>query len=119
MKREKEIKTLTITHRNGETDTVENGSLALSSFEAKKNMNVSESKVVTFHAVDHIEVTKRMEADIIADGTCEKDCNSMGDPSITGLNQLNVIANEEFDPLDGVTGYDDNGETISVTVEEE
>lgn len=119
MKREKEIKTLTITHRNGETDTVEDGSLALSSFEAKKNMNVSESKVVTFHAVDHIEVTKRMEADIIADGTCEKDCNAMGDPSITGLNQLNVMTNEEFDPLDGVTGYDDNGERITVTVEEE
>lgn len=119
MKREKEIKTLTITHRNGETDTVEDGSLALSSFEAKKNMNVSESKVVTFHAVDHIEVTKKMEVDIIADGTCEKDCNAMGDPSITGLSTLETEVDTEFDPLEGVTGYDDNGDTISVTVEEE
>lgn len=119
MKREKEIKTLTITHRNGETDTVEDGSLALSSFEAKKNMNVSESKVVTFHAVDHIEVTKRMEVDIIADGTCEKDCNAMGDPSITGLSTFETKVGVEFDPLEGVTGYDDNGERITVTVEEE
>lgn len=119
MKRLKEVKDLTITHGNGDIDEVQDGSLALSSFENKKPMNVSETKVVTFHAVDHIEVTKRMEVDIIADGTCEKDCNVMGDPSITGLSTFETKVDVEFDPLEGVTGYDDNGERITVTVEEE
>lgn len=118
MKREKEIKTLTITHRNGEVDTVEDGSLALSSFEAKKNINVSESKVVTFHAVDHIEVEKSFETQVTTDETCEKGCDFMTAPSITGLNQLNVMTNEEFDPTENVNAYDDNGNAIPVEVEE-
>lgn len=117
MKRLKEVKDLIITH--GDVDEVKDGSLALSSFENKMPMNVSENKVVTFHAVDHIEVKKHFDADIIGDDTCEKDCNAMGDPAITGMSTINTKVDTEFDPMEGVNGYDDNGDPITVTVEEE
>lgn len=118
MKRLKEVKDLTITHGNGDVDEVKDGSLALSSFENKKPMNVSETKVVTFHAVDHIEVVKRFDTEVIPDESCEKGCESMTDPSITGLTTLNVMTNEEFDPTENVKAYDDNGNEIPVEVKE-
>lgn len=39
------------------------------------------------------------------------------DPTISGLTPISVTVGEEFDPLDGVTAVDGNGNTLTVTVE--
>lgn len=43
---------------------------------------------------------------------------SISDPVISGLTPLTVEVNEEFDPLDGVSAVDGNGNSVEVTVEE-
>lgn len=41
----------------------------------------------------------------------------IADPTISGISEtINVKKNEEFDPLDGVTAVDGNGNTVTVTV---
>lgn len=43
--------------------------------------------------------------------------NAIADPTISGISEtINVKKNEEFDPLDGVTAVDGNGNTVTVTV---
>ncbi len=41
----------------------------------------------------------------------------IANPTISGLSELTVEVNEEFDPLDGVTGEDGNGNPVEVTYE--
>lgn len=43
---------------------------------------------------------------------------AISDPVISGLTPLTVEVNEEFDPLDGVSAVDGNGNPVEVTVEE-
>lgn len=43
---------------------------------------------------------------------------AISDPVISGLTPLTVEVNEEFDPLDGVSAVDGNGNSVEVTVEE-
>lgn len=42
---------------------------------------------------------------------------TIDDPTISGADTITVQVNEEFDPLDGVTAVDGNGNTLEVTVE--
>lgn len=42
----------------------------------------------------------------------------IANPTISGLTELTVTVNEEFDPLVGVSAVDGNGNVIAVTVEE-
>lgn len=41
----------------------------------------------------------------------------VADPTISGLTELTVEVNEEFDPLDGVSAVDGNGNEVEVTVD--
>lgn len=61
---------------------------------------------VTYTA-DGVEVTRKITITAISD------------PTITGLTDLIVEVNEEFDPLEGVTAKDGNGNDIDVEVVEE
>lgn len=126
MKYTKLTRSTTVNHRNGDVDTVAEGKPsddALYEFEQKLNIHLSDSKVVPFHATDNVATTQTASEDMRADSFCEKDCDSMGEPAIIGqMSEINVMAGEEFDPLEGVTAKDDNGETIAnieVTVEGE
>lgn len=40
---------------------------------------------------------------------------AVADPTISGLTPLTVEVNEEFDPLDGVSAVDGNGNSVEVT----
>lgn len=126
MKYTKLTRSTTVNHRNGDVDTVAEGKPsddALYEFEQKLNIHVSDTKIVPFHATDSVVTTQTASEDIRADSFCEKDCDSMGEPAIIGqMSEITVMAGEEFDPLEGVTAKDDNGETIAnieVTVEGE
>lgn len=126
MKYTKLTRSTTVKHRIGDVDTVAEGKPsddALYEFEQKLNIHVSDSKVVPFHATDSVVTTQTASEDMRADSFCEKDCDSMGEPAIIGqMGEINVMAGEEFDPLEGITAKDDNGETIDtieVTVEGE
>ena len=116
MKYTKLTRSTTVKHRIGDVDTVAEGKPsddALYEFEQKLNIHVSDSKVVPFHATDSVVTTQTASEDMRADSFCEKDCDSMGEPAIIGqMSEINVMAGEEFDPLDGITAKDDNGETI-------
>ena len=117
MKYTKIMRTTTVKHLIGDTDAVAEGrpsDMALHEFERKDTVNVGEGKFVPFHAIDSVTVTSVTEDDIRADSFCEKDCDSMGEPVIIGqMSEINVMAGEEFDPLEGITAKDDNGETIA------
>lgn len=124
MKYTKLTRSTTVKHRIGDVDTVAEGKPsddALYEFEQKLNIHVSDSKVVPFHATDSVVTTQTASEDMRADSFCEKDCDSMGEPAIIGqMSEITVMAGEEFDPLEGITAKDDNGETIAnieVTVE--
>ena len=120
MKYTKLTRSTTVKHRNGDVDTVAEGKPsddALYEFERKLNIHVSDSKVVPFHATDTVVTTQTASEDMRADSFCEKDCDSMGEPAIIGqMSEINVMAGEEFDPLEGVTAEDGNGNQITVTV---
>ena len=126
MKYTKLTRSTTVKHRIGDVDTVAEGKAsddALYEFEQKLNIHVSDSKIVPFHATDSVVTTQTASEDMRADSFCEKDCDSMGEPAIIGqMSEINVMVGEEFDPLEGITAKDDNGETIAdieVTVEGE
>lgn len=46
------------------------------------------------------------------------DCDCTEPPTISGITPLTVEVNEEFDPLDGVTAVDCQGDSVSVVVHE-
>ena len=121
MKYTKLTRSTTVKHRNGDVDTVAEGKPsddALYEFEQKLNIHVSDSKVVPFHATDSVVTTQTASEDMRADSFCEKDCDSMGEPAIIGqMSVINVMVGEEFDPLDGITAKDDNGQEVEVTVD--
>ena len=126
MKYTKLTRSTTVKHRNGDVDTVAEGKPsddALYEFEQKLNIHVSDAKVVPFHATDSVVTTQTASEDMRADSFCEKDCDSMVEPAIIGqMSEINVMVGEEFDPLEGITAKDDNGEMIAdieVTVEGE
>lgn len=120
MKYLKTIRTMAIKSRSGESDTVPEGSPsndALFDFEHEDIVDVGNGKLVPFHAIMVGNVETRTEWDAKPDGFFPKDCKYMDTPVIIGrMSEINVMAGEEFDPLDGITAKDDNGEVIPVEV---
>lgn len=120
MKYTKLTRSTTVNHRNGDVDTVAEGKPsddALYEFEQKMNIHVSDSKIVPFHATDTVVTTQTASEGMRVDSFCMKSCESMADPTISGdMSELTVTAGEEFDPLEGITAEDDNGQEVEVTV---
>lgn len=120
MKYTKIMRTTTVNHLIGDTDAVAEGKpsdMALHEFERKDTVNVGEGKFVPFHAVDSVAVVSTSEEGNKLDPFCVKGCESMADPSIMGdMSEITVTAGEEFDPLEGITAEDDNGQEVEVTV---
>lgn len=121
MKYTKLTRSTTVNHRNGDVDTVAEGKPsddALYEFEQKLNIHVSDSKVVPFHATDSVVTTQTQEEASRNDPFCVKGCSSMADPTIVGdMSELTETAGEEFDPLEGISAVDDNGNEVEVTVD--
>ena len=46
------------------------------------------------------------------------DCPCSEPPTISGNSQITVIVGQEFDPLDGVTAVDCQGNEVTVMIEE-
>lgn len=63
------------------------------------------------------EQTFTYTADGVETATRTITVNAIADPTISGISEpIEVKPSEEFDPLDGVTAVDGNGNTITVTV---
>lgn len=75
---------------------------------------------VTPSTIDTCEVgtqTFTYEAQGVETATRTVTVNAIADPTISGISTtIEVGAGEEFDPLDGVTAVDGNGNTVAVTV---
>lgn len=123
MKFTKPNRTMTVSHRNGDVDTVQEGTPsdnAFYEFTQKTTVNVSREKKVAFHAIDVVETARTPKEAQKPDAYCQKDCSEMGDPELTvPSSTIEVEPGEEFDPMIGVSAYDDNGKNITgdVTVE--
>lgn len=108
-----------VEHLNGDTDTVSDSKVASSVLaEFNKGYILHEGeKIVPFHAVNIVTSVAETTEESVADSTCVKGCDSMDAPVIEGdMSTLEVGTGEEFDPLDGITAVDDNGNEVSVTV---
>ena len=77
-----------------------------------------ETVEIPFHVLDSVVVTTAVEDATRNDPFCVKGCSSMADPTIIGdMSELTETAGEEFDPLEGITAKDDNGQEVEVTVD--
>ena len=120
MERIKEVRSIEVKERSGTMDSVTDkmSNTAAVQLGSGSNVNVSEEKVVPFHAVDTATMTVTRETQILEDPTCVKGCVSMGEPKLTApTSAVDAVADEEFDPMDGVTAIDDNGKNITGSVE--
>lgn len=117
--RTKYTRTLSVIHTNGTTDEVSDSVLATSAFDQflhKEETNVTEIKVVAFHAIEYVQtsVTQTQEE---VDNDCDLACSVMPNPTLTAPTEtIEVDAGEEFDPMVGVSAVDGNGDEVEVTV---
>lgn len=117
--RTKYTRTLSVIHTNGTTDEVSDSVLATSAFDQflhKEETNVTENKVVAFHAIEYVQtsVTQTQEE---VDNDCDLACSVMPNPTLTAPTEtIEVDAGEEFDPMVGVSAVDGNGDEVEVTV---
>lgn len=117
--RTKYTRTLSVIHTNGSTDEVSDSVLATSAFDQflhKEETNVTENKVVAFHAIEYVQtsVTQTQEE---VDNDCDLACSVMPNPTLTAPTEtIEVDAGEEFDPMVGVSAVDGNGDEVEVTV---
>ena len=119
MKKIKRNYSVEVEHLNGDTDTVSDSKVASSVLaEFNKGYTLHEGeKIVPFHAVNIVTSVAETTEESVVDSTCVKGCNSMDAPVIEGdMSTLEVGTGEEFDPLEGITAVDDNGNEVSVTV---
>lgn len=71
--------------------------------------------LIPYHAVDHV-ITSVTQEQATVDNDCDLTCSVMPDPSLTVPQEtITVDVGEEFDPLEGVSAVDGNGDTVDVT----
>lgn len=124
MKYTKIVSTFTVKDRSG-TETVASkgvdSSNALYDFNQKDTVSINGDggeTLIPFHAIDLGEATYDTEEAYKPDVPYDIDCKYMGEPDIIGASKpLTATAGEEFDPLDGVSAYDDTGDSATITVE--
>lgn len=80
-------------------------------------LKAEESTVmIPFHAIDHV-VTSVEATQVTVDSGCDLSCSVMPDPTLTAPTEtIEVDAGEEFDPMEGVSAVDGNGNEVEVTV---
>ena len=118
MKIRKYVRDMTVTHLNGDTDNItELAPTAFDQFEHYAKMDVGDGKIVPYHAVEYVVTSVEQQVTSVGDDSCVRGCGAMDDPSVIApTSKIEVDAGEEFDPMVGVSAYDDNGESITVTV---
>ena len=101
------------TMRQGTTFDLSNGVHAYDAEGSEIPFTVSPSEVISCQLGDQ-EFTYSAE-DITADRTIT--VTAIPNPIISGISEtINVAPSEEFDPMDGVSAVDGNGNTVTVTV---
>lgn len=115
--RTKYIRSMTVTHLNSNEDEVANdlAPSAFDEFNRKDDIGVAEGTIVPFHAVQFVETSVTQEQEEV-DNNCDLSCSVMPNPTLTAPTEtLEVDAGVEFDPLEGVSAVDGNGDTVEVT----
>lgn len=116
IERTKYVRSMVVKHTNNTTDTVSDNVLsAFDQFIHKEEVNVTEIKIVPFHAIQYVESSVTQESEEV-DNKCDLTCSVIPNPTLTApTTTLEVDAGEEFDPLIGVSAVDGNGKEVEVT----
>jgi len=116
IERTKYVRSMLVKHTNDTSDTVSDNVLsAFDQFIHKEEVNVTEIKIVPFHAIQYVESSVTQESEEV-DNKCDLTCSVIPNPTLTApTTTLEVDAGEEFDPLIGVSAVDGNGKEVEVT----
>ena len=118
IERTKYVRSMLVKHTNGTSDTISDSVLASSAFDQfihREEVNVTEIKIVPFHAIQYVESSVTQESEEV-DNKCDLTCSVIPNPTLTApTTTLEVDAGEEFDPLIGVSAVDGNGKEVEVT----
>ena len=116
IERTKYVRSMLVKHTNGTSDTVSDNVLsAFDQFIHGEEVNVTEIKIVPFHAIQYVESSVTQESEEV-DNKCDLTCSVIPNPTLTApTTTLEVDAGEEFDPLIGVSAVDGNGKEVEVT----
>lgn len=116
IERTKYVRSMLVKHTNDTSDTVSDNVLsAFDQFIHKEEVNVTEIKIVPFHAIQYVESSVTQESEEV-DNKCDLTCSVIPNPTLTApTTTLEVDAGEEFDPLVGVSAVDGNGKEVEVT----
>lgn len=116
IERTKYVRSMLVKHTNGTSDTVSDNVLsAFDQFIHREEVNVTEIKIVPFHAIQYVESSVTQESEEV-DNKCDLTCSVIPNPTLTApTTTLEVDAGEEFDPLIGVSAVDGNGKEVEVT----
>lgn len=116
IERTKYVRSMLVKHTNDTTDTVSDNVLsAFDQFIHREEVNVTEIKIVPFHAIQYVESSVTQESEEV-DNKCDLTCSVIPNPTLTApTTTLEVDAGEEFDPLIGVSAVDGNGKEVEVT----
>ena len=116
IERTKYVRSMVVKHTNDTSDTVSDNVLsAFDQFIHKEEVNVTEIKIVPFHAIQYVESSVTQESEEV-DNKCDLTCSVIPNPTLTApTTTLEVDAGEEFDPLIGVSAVDGNGKEVEVT----
>lgn len=118
----KYVRSLYITNKSGNGGEIEDPIIAESAFGEFINgrtMRIDGDfgfTLIPYHAVDHV-ITSVTQEQVTVDNDCDLTCSVMPDPTLTAPTEtLEVDAGVEFDPLEGVSATDGNGDDVEVTV---
>ena len=116
IERTKYVRSMVVKHTNDTSDTVSDNVLsAFDQFIHREEVNVTETKIVPFHAIQYVESSVTQESEEV-DNKCDLTCSVIPNPTLTApTTTLEVDAGEEFDPLIGVSAVDGNGKEVEVT----
>lgn len=116
IERTKYVRSMVVKHTNDTIDTVSDNVLsAFDQFIHREEVNVTEIKIVPFHAIQYVESSVTQESEEV-DNKCDLTCSVIPNPTLTApTTTLEVDAGEEFDPLIGVSAVDGNGKEVEVT----
>ena len=104
IERTKYVRSMVVKHTNDTSDTVSDNVLsAFDQFIHREEVNVTEIKIVPFHAIQYVESSVTQESEEV-DNKCDLTCSVIPNPTLTApTTTLEVDAGEEFDPLIGVS----------------
>lgn len=119
IERTKYVRSMSVDHMSVHVEADEVASeiapSALDAFLRKDDIKVAEGKIVPYHAVEYVETSVAQEQEEV-DNNCDLSCSVMPDPTLTApTTTLEVDAGVEFDPLEGVSAVDGNGDSVEVT----